>query len=543
MQKKDLFHMVLIFTITCVLAVTPVAAATTDLHVVKYANDGTTVLSETTVNSTWMEENLPIYGDGITHYFHQGPNFTYAWDENEADPAILTKDMGAVKGSNLKDICDLAGGMSPADNNVTIIASDGFSKRFAYTSIYTPPARAGPIVITWYKDGLYVNGTATNYTSGMRNVMFADTSVNPWGNHIFGLYDMNQTYPLEFQYFYQGNPNTPSTTGLSVQNINRIFIYSNQAPPETLFDGTVDLTSGETFNIEAYNNPPYNYTVSRTTPLGALDAVANVKGGWTINVTDKRWSSDGVLLLDDFGPYLFKKPNVWYAYVNGVYKDGYGNHANGLNVIELANNDQVNFYYAPNKDPNPVLNATDVVKIKIHLPAGTTDSGVFRSGQWILDYGMDRTVDRRFNYGLATDTPLVGDFNNDGTMDVGVFRSGQWILDYGMDRTVDRRFNYGLATDTPLVGDFNNDGTMDVGVFRSGQWILDYGMDRTVDRRFNYGLATDTPLVGDFNNDGTMDVGVFRSGQWILDYGMDRTVDRRFNYGLPTDLPLVGKWL
>ncbi len=25
----------------------------------------------------------------------------------------------------------------------------------------------------------------------------------------------------------------------------------------------------------------------------------------------------------------------WYAYVNGVYKDGYGNHANGLNVIEL----------------------------------------------------------------------------------------------------------------------------------------------------------------------------------------------------------------
>ena len=59
----------------------------------------------------------------------------------------------------------------------------------------------------------------------------------------------------------------------------------------------------------------------------------------------------------------------WYAYVNGVYKDGYGNHANGLNVIELSNNDQVNFYYAPNKDPNPVVNATAVVKIKVNIQA------------------------------------------------------------------------------------------------------------------------------------------------------------------------------
>jgi hypothetical protein len=173
---------------------------------------------------------------------------------------------------------------------------------------------------------------------------------------------------------------------------------------------------------------------------------------------------------------------------------------------------------------------------------GIMDTGVFRSGQWILDYGRDGTVDRRFFYGLPTDTPLVGDFNNDGIMDTGVFRSGQWILDYGMDGTVNSRFFYGLPTDTPLVGNFNNDGTMDIGVFRSGQWILDYGMDGTVNSRFFYGLPTDKPLVGDFNNDGTMDIGVFRSGQWILDYGINGIVDRRVYYGLPTDIPIVGKW-
>ena len=110
------------------------------------------------------------------------------------------------------------------------------------------------------------------------------------------------------------------------------------------------------------------YTINRTTPLGALDKVATLQG-FTYNVTDKRWSFDQNLLLDDIGKYLNKKPNVWYPYINGVYRDGYGNHANGLDVIELSNNDQVNFYYAPSKDPNPVVNATAVVKIKANVQA------------------------------------------------------------------------------------------------------------------------------------------------------------------------------
>ena len=68
------------------------------------------------------------------------------------------------------------------------------------------------------------------------------------------------------------------------------------------------------------------YTINRTTPLGALDKVATLQG-FTYNVTDRRWQYDQVLLLDDIGQYLRKKPNYWYAYVNGVYKDGYSNHA------------------------------------------------------------------------------------------------------------------------------------------------------------------------------------------------------------------------
>jgi len=64
---------------------------------------------------------------------------------------------------------------------------------------------------------------------------------------------------------------------------------------------------------------------------------------------------------------------------------------------------------------------------------------------------MDRVVDSRFQYGQASDIPLVGDFNDDGITDTGVFRSGQWILDYGMDRVVDSRFQYGQVSDIHLL--------------------------------------------------------------------------------------------
>ena len=89
---------------------------------------------------------------------------------------------------------------------------------------------------------------------------------------------------------------------------------------------------------------------------------------------------------------------------------------------------------------------------------------------------------------VASDVPVTGDFNNDGKTDIGVFRYGQWILDYGMDGTVNRRFNYGLASDRPVKADFNDDGIQDTGVYRSGQWILDYGIDGSVNRRFQYGI-------------------------------------------------------
>ncbi len=119
------------------------AGATTELQIVKYAADGATVLDETTVSYQWMEEHLPVYGDGDTHYYHQGPIFEGdMWDPSETQNL---KDKGAVMGTNARDLCDLVGGMRPGDE-VSFVAVDGWHTEFAYENIYER-------LEDWNKDG------------------------------------------------------------------------------------------------------------------------------------------------------------------------------------------------------------------------------------------------------------------------------------------------------------------------------------------------------------------------------------------------------
>ena len=227
---------ILIFTV-------PALAATTQLHIVKYANDGTTILNETTKTYQWMEANLPVLGDGVTHYYHQGPVFVddpdeaieqqLRWNPDE-DTNVLEKDMGAVKGTNLKDLCDLVGGMN-AGETVKVRASDGLSMTFAYQNVYGYSPREGPMVVTWYCAGLPLYPGPypdTGYSDGMRLVWFADTSVNPWGVHAFGNYDWHESAAPEYWYYYvSGSEQYPTTTGLSIKYISDVLIYSDDPPP------------------------------------------------------------------------------------------------------------------------------------------------------------------------------------------------------------------------------------------------------------------------------------------------------------------------
>jgi len=206
-----------------ILFVSCASAATTSVHLVKM-DGANTVIAEKTVDYTWMQENLPVQGDGVTHYYHQGPVFV---DDTEArwnhaeDKNVQEKDMGALKGTSLSDLCDLVGGMAPGDT-VKVTAIDGFSKTFAYRNVYDPPSRQGPPVITWYRAD---EGYVPEYRTGMRLVFFADTSVNPWGIHAFGNQDWRESADQEYYYYYvQGSDRYPTTTGLSVQEVSSITI-------------------------------------------------------------------------------------------------------------------------------------------------------------------------------------------------------------------------------------------------------------------------------------------------------------------------------
>jgi len=222
----------IVFCSVCAIFTAGVSAATTQVHIARYAADNVTVINETTVTYQWMETTLPVKGDGITHYYNQGPVFV-----DDADPAreeqlrwnaaedknVQEKDMGAVKGTNLKDLCNLVGGMAPGDV-VRIKADDGFSKTFPYENVYAPTSGQGPMVLTWYRSD---EGYVPQYRTGMRLLFFADNSTNPWGIHAFGNNDWQKSAAPEYWYYYQqGNEKYPTTTGLSVQSVSDILIYS-----------------------------------------------------------------------------------------------------------------------------------------------------------------------------------------------------------------------------------------------------------------------------------------------------------------------------
>jgi hypothetical protein len=211
-------------------AIVLAAGATTSVRVASYAEDSKTVLAEKMVDYRWLEANLPVCGDGITHYYHQGPVFEGdIWDPEEM---TNLKDKGAVRGTDIKDLCNMVGGMAPGDE-VVVCSIDGYQVRFSYANIYDPLDRQGPIVLCWYKgedvgtNYDYGYPSTEAYSSALQLVFMAKTQ-NSEGKFVFGNEDMRICLPEEkYQHFYEG---LPSTNGLSAKWVNEVRVYVGGAP-------------------------------------------------------------------------------------------------------------------------------------------------------------------------------------------------------------------------------------------------------------------------------------------------------------------------
>jgi PKD repeat protein len=767
----------------------PANAASTELTITKYAGDGKTIIDQLTVDYHWLmdSDNIPVLGDGTTRYYHQGPVFI---DEPADDPVELerlrwneeedrnwdTKDMGAVKGNNLKDLCNLVGGMVESDE-VQIKATDGFNKKFAYKNVYNyDPDREGPMVVCWYKDGLYPD---TGYTDGMRLVWFAaasskvgptDVAGLPSGDyHVFGNWEWREAADPEYWYYYSGI--YPTTTGLSVQNVASINIYSNETvltPPDltadtednqigqavditftddedwrtaisrirvngreidgenyslspgkisivadvfdqageyniaviaegysmvtvtqsmvaapsapvaafsadktsgpapltvqftdestgnptswewdfdndgevdstqqnpsheytqvgtytvkltvtnsagnddeiktnyitvsepgvpvtgvsitegdqtleigqtvqltavvepenatdknvfwssdndavamvdgaglvtaiaegaaiitvttedgnktdsitvtvvegsggptvdVLYEGTVILTPGETFTVTVGTN---EYTINDNTPLGALQAAAEA-GKFSYLLSDKRWSYDGVLLLDDVGQYVRKSPGYWYDYVNDVYKDGYQNTPDGLNVIEMLDGDKVEFYYAAGiSDPNDLnaVKAAATAAVKTVVALSTID--VIYDGTLNLDpeeefivsaynSGTEYTVNQNTPLGALHKAAIASGFTYDVT-DKNYGNSGALLLDRIADYNYVKNGSAWYAyVNGALKDGYNNpDGALNLIQLADGDKVEFYYADVEDETDFNAVKAAATAAV------------------------------------------------
>jgi hypothetical protein len=81
--------------------------------------------------------------------------------------------------------------------------------------------------------------------------------------------------------------------------------------------------------------------------------------------------------------------------------------------------------------------------------------GVAKTNNWLFDYDMDTTINKKDTFGQLGDIPLVGDFNKDGVVDRAVFRevakTNNWLFDYDMDTTINKKDTFGQLGDLPLI--------------------------------------------------------------------------------------------
>jgi uncharacterized delta-60 repeat protein len=142
---------------------------------------------------------------------------------------------------------------------------------------------------------------------------------------------------------------------------------------------------------------------------------------------------------------------------------------------------------------------------------------------------------------LATDKPVVGDFNADNRDDIGFFRDGYWYTrDYAnwySSPYLYQEFQWGMAGDIPVAEDYDGDRQTDYAVFRpsTGVWwvLLSSGGYWAV----QFGMNGDIPVPADYDGDGKADIAVYRDGVWWQYLSATGTVAAP-NWGVAGDVPI-----
>ena len=194
---------------------------------------------------------------------------------------------------------------------------------------------------------------------------------------------------------------------------------------------------------------------------------------------------------------------------------------------------------------------------------------------WNPTEGCTPTTDLCGVWGDATPNDLVvaGDWDDDGFDEIGRWNppGSWWTLDNGnlvwdecgsFENDEDECAIFGLPSDRPVVGDWNNDGTDEIGVYRpsTGMWYLDANGNRSWDGcgidlcLGPFGLSGDSPIAGDWTGTGGDKIGVFQpvdpfgdpynrftldNGDGVYIVGQGEREQTLGPFGLGTDKPIV----
>lgn len=204
------------------------------MTILRYDEDGGTILNATTKDCQWMKENLPAYGDGETTYHYQGPTFDTADLWNPTEDKNLEKVKDEPMGTSIRDLCNLVGGMQEGDE-LRMTATDGYVVELMYENIYTPNEKQGTAILAWQTKK---EGFVPEYTGGPALFFLAD-------DQVFGNQDMKECMdPGYWRFYWCSGTEYPSAAGLAVRNVDKLEIY-----PRTQAEWDLNLTGYLTSSI------------------------------------------------------------------------------------------------------------------------------------------------------------------------------------------------------------------------------------------------------------------------------------------------------
>ncbi|HLM60342.1 MAG TPA: FG-GAP-like repeat-containing protein, partial [Pyrinomonadaceae bacterium] len=139
------------------------------------------------------------------------------------------------------------------------------------------------------------------------------------------------------------------------------------------------------------------------------------------------------------------------------------------------------------------------------------------------DYAVTRAVNGNliwyissigtFQFGVATDKPLRGDFDGDRRADLAVYRPSNntfYVKKSSNDEVIGVTFG-NSTTDKIVPGDYDGDGKTDIAVWRATNGVWYY--IKSSNGSFSavpFGASGDMPTPGDYDGDGKADFAVWR---------------------------------